>query len=245
MHALPCAIILCRPEESRNVGSVCRAMLNMGLDDLRIVATRESLKEDQVLTLAVHAERVWQSARFYEPTAQGLREASADCSVVAGTTRRLGQKRKSWGMTPSQFAHIARGHSGGKVAVVFGNERTGLTDEELDTCSMAVNIPSNPEFPSLNLSHAVQLVGYELFKAFDAHKRGYEPIDLTRLDRLTESISGDIARVGLFRRTGAGENERFLREILSRAALSEGEASRLERLFHRIAFVKNGLSPDE
>ncbi len=219
-------------------------MLNMGLDDLRIVGDRKDLDETQVRTLAVHAGRVWEQARFFEPNAAGLRAAIADCSLAAGTTRRLGQKRKSWGMTPAQFANLAKGHGEGTVAVVFGNERTGLTDEELDCCSLAVNIPAGKEFPSLNLSHAVQLMAYELFTAFDERKRGYEPISLERLGKLAESLSSDIAQVGLYKRTGAGENERFLREILSRAALSEGEAARLERLFHRIAHVKTGSPPD-
>ncbi len=245
MLHIPCAVILCRPEESRNVGSCCRAMLNMGLDDLRIVGRREDLDETQVRILAVHAGRVWETARFFEPTAAGLREAIADCTLAAGTTRRLGQKRKSWGMTPAQFSALAKGHGKGIVGVVFGNERTGLTDEELDCCSLAVNIPTGKEFPSLNLSHAVQLMAYELFKAFDERKRGYEPVSLERLEKLAESLSEDIARVGLYKRTGAGENERFLREILSRAALSEGEAARLERLFHRIAHVKTGSPRDK
>lgn len=220
-------------------------MLNMGIDDLRVVGRREDLDETQVRTLAVHAGRVWEGARFFEPTPEGLREAIADCSLAAGTTRRLGQKRKSWGMTPSQFATLARGHGEGTVGVVFGNERTGLTDEELDCCSLAVNIPTGGEFPSLNLSHAVQLMAYELFKAFDERKRGYEPISLERLGRLAGSLSSDISLIGLYKRTGAGENERFLGEILARAALSEGEAARLERLFHRIAHVKTGSVPDK
>ncbi len=220
-------------------------MLNMGCDDLRIVGRKEDFDETQVRTLAVHAGRVWDSAKFFEPNVAGLREAIADCSLAAGTTRRLGQKRKSWGMTPAQFAHLAKGHGTGTVGVVFGNERAGLTDEELDCCSLAVNIPTGKEFPSLNLSHAVQLLVYELFTAFDSRKRGYEPISLDRLDRLSGSLSADIARVGLYKRTGAGENERFLREILSRAALSEGEAARFERLFHRIAHVKTESRQDK
>ena len=66
-------------------------------------------------------------------------------------------------MTPEQFARGMKEAGAGKVAVVFGNERTGLTDEELDCCSLAINIPSNDDFPSLNLSHAVQVMTYALF----------------------------------------------------------------------------------
>ncbi|HOT62869.1 MAG TPA: RNA methyltransferase [Treponemataceae bacterium] len=238
MNPIHCAIVLCRPEESRNVGSVCRAMKNMGIVDLRIVADRASLDEAQVRTLAVHAIDVWDSARFFPPSVDGLRDALADCAVSGGTTRRLGQKRKSWGMTPEEFAGFHARAGGGTTAVVFGNERTGLTDEELELCSVAVNIPSSEDCPSLNLSHAVQIMSYAIFRATDSRLRGYEPIDAARRAALVSSISDHLTRVGLFKFAGKDGNERFLDGLFARAAVSEGEAARLERLFRRIAHIK-------
>ncbi len=216
-------------------------MKNMAITDLRIVADRSSLNEDQVRTLAVHAADVWEAARFFEPTVAGLKEAMADCAISAGTTRRMGQKRKSWGLTPEQFAaKVAATGASGKTALVFGNERTGLTDEELDCCTVAVNIPSSPDFPSLNLSHAVQLVGYAFFRAFDGHKRGYEPISIARIGEIVAEIGESVDHVGLFRIAGRKENDRFLSEIIARAALSESEARRLERLFRKMAYARGG-----
>lgn len=238
---IPCAIILCRPEESRNIGSVCRAMKTMGCYDLRITANREDIDEDQVRTLSVHAFDIWESARFFPPDIAGLRAAMADCSISAGTTRRMGQKRKSWGMTPEQFAQVvANSGSAGKTAVVFGNERTGLTDDELTECAVAVNIPSNPDFPSINLSHAVQIMTYTLSRALDSHSRGYEPITLERLERGIAAISSDIDRIGLYRKPGLEGNGRFLQGILARARVSEGEMTKFEKLFHRLSWVKTG-----
>jgi len=220
-------------------------MKNMACYDLRIVARREDLSDEQVRTLAVHAADVWESARFFEPTLDGLKAACADCTVSAGTTRRMGQKRKSWGMTPEQFAdHIARSGAD-KYALVFGNERTGLTDEELDCCSLAINIPSNDDFPSLNLSHAVQLVTYTLFRAKDDHKRGYDAIELSRLREINASISASLSHVGLFQKAGLAENEVFMEGILARAALSEQEARRLEKIFRRMAYQRTGSDPAE
>ncbi len=245
MNPIPCAIILSRPEDSRNIGSVCRAMMTMNCMDLRIVGRRDDYDEKQVRMLAVHAGEVWDRARFFDPDTEGLTAATGDCSLVAGTTRRMGQWRKSWGMTPEQFAGHLKESPSGLAAVVFGNERTGLTDEELDRCSLAVNIPSNPAFPSLNLSHAVQIMTYTLFIAFDGKKRGYRPIDQARIRSMVKSIDGDIDRIGLFKRVGREDNIRFLSEIIARTAFSESEAKRLEELFHRMAWIKNGSVPDK
>lgn len=233
-------------------------MKNMAITELRVVGNRDDYSEEQVRTLAVHAGDIWDTARFFEPSVAGLRAAIGDCTIAGGTTRRMGQKRKSWGMTPEQFAETALqagfnapdepiptsstgsvSSTGNRVAVVFGNERTGLTDEELDCCTVAVNIPSSPDFPSLNLSHAVQIMSYTLFRTFDTRKRGYEPITLARLGEVVESISDSIDRIGLFRIAGREDNDRFLAEILARAALSESEAKRFEQLFRKMSFVKN------
>jgi tRNA/rRNA methyltransferase len=219
-------------------------MKNMGCYDLRIAGNREDYSDEQVRWLSVHATDIWETAKFFEPTVDGLKRAMADCAIAAGTTRRMGQKRKSWGLTPEQFAAHIRESGGGTAAIVFGNERTGLTDEELDCCSLAINIPSNDDFPSLNLSHAVQVMTYTLFRAFDEHQRGYEPISLERLRTLVSSISGDIDRVGLFRLAGKTDNDTFLEGIFARAGLSESEAQRVEKLFRRIAWVKTESAQD-
>ncbi len=241
---LPCAIVLCRPEDSRNIGSVCRAMKTMACYDLRIVGDRKSYSDEQVRMLSVHATDIWEKARFFEPSVAGLREAVADCTVSAGTTRRMGQKRKSWGMTPEQFAKNVHADGTRLFAVVFGNERTGLTDEELECCSVAVNIPSNEEFPSLNLSHAVQIMTYTLNRTYDVRERGYEPISLERLQHLMEAIGSHIDHMGLFKIAGKEDNDRFIAGILARAALSEGEAQRFEKLFKTMAYIKNGSDLD-
>ena len=162
---LPVAVILCRPEISRNIGAVCRSMANNNCSDLRIIGNKNDYDEEEILRLAIHAGEIWQKAHFFEPSIEGLKASVADCSIVAGTTRRVGEKRKSWGMTPEDFASFSFNTAGGCTGIVFGNERTGLTDEELNVCSVAINIPSAPDFPSLNLSHAVQIVCYTLFRA--------------------------------------------------------------------------------
>jgi tRNA/rRNA methyltransferase/tRNA (cytidine32/uridine32-2'-O)-methyltransferase len=152
-------IILCRVTEPGNVGAVCRAMKNMGLSRLRIAGTvRESLDEGLIRARAVHAADIWEGAAFFDT----LAEAAADCSLLIGTTRRRGRHRKQASLNPRDLAAWLR-EKPGAGALVFGNERTGLEEAELALCNIASHIPVSRAFPSLNLSHAVQIYAYELF----------------------------------------------------------------------------------
>lgn len=235
---IPVAVILCRPEISRNIGAVCRAMANNNCTDLRIAGNREDYDENEILRLAIHAGTIWQNARFFEPSITGLKTSVADCCIIAGTTRRVGEKRKSWGMTPEDFASFSFNTAEGLTGLVFGNERTGLTDEELNVCSVAVNIPSAVDFPSLNLSHAVQIVCYTLFRAYSPRKYGYERIPYTRVTSAAEHINRCLCNMGLFKHAGKEDNIRFFKEIIARAGLSVREARYLEELFQKLCYVK-------
>ena len=237
-HTIPVAIILCRPEISRNIGAVCRAMANNDCTDLRIVGNKADYDEQEVLRLAIHAGSIWQHARFFAPSIAGLQEAVADCSIAAGTTRRVGEKRKSWGMTPEEFASFSATGGEGLTGIVFGNERTGLTDEELNVCSAAVNIPSSPVFPSLNLSHAVQIVCYTLFRAHSPRKYGYQRIPYTEITAMSEHINQYLCTIGLFKHGGKEDNIRFFQEMIARAGLSAGEARYFENLFKKLCYIK-------
>ncbi|MBQ7538453.1 RNA methyltransferase [Treponema sp.] len=228
-------IILCRPEESRNVGAVCRAMANNGLKNLRIVGKKEDFDEERVRILAIHAASIWENALFFN----SITEAASDCTIVAGTTRRRGKKRGKL-LLPEEFADTADGISvDGKVAVVFGNERTGLEEEELDECTMGVTIPSSDEFGSLNLSHAVQIISYHIFRKSleDKNKlsRGSLPVSLERLGKTVDEITDSLQKIGFFKLAGRPDMEKFWRDILSRAALSESEAKYIEKVFNKAA----------
>ncbi len=229
-------IVLCRPEESRNVGAVCRAMANNGLKTLRIVGKKSDFDEERVRILAIHAADIWERAEFFD----SITEATKDCTLCAGTTRRRGKKRGKL-LLPEEFAALASETTGsaslpgGKVAAVFGNERTGLTEEEIDECTMGVTIPSDDGFPSLNLSHAVQIISYFLFREHDKKSPGYIPVTLDRLDRTVTEIADSLQKIGFFKVTGRADMEKFWRDVLSRASLSESEASYIEKVFGKAA----------
>jgi tRNA/rRNA methyltransferase/tRNA (cytidine32/uridine32-2'-O)-methyltransferase len=239
-------IILCRASEPGNVGAVCRVMKNMGLSQLRLVAP-DPLGEERLLARAIHADDVWRNARFFET----LAAATADCSLVVGTTRRRGKKRKNVTLEPRALVEwlASKGtqdHAApGLTALVFGNERTGLDDDELNFCNIASHIPVSDAFPSLNLSHAVQIYTYELFLAFGEAiqnksqaapvKGEWIPLERPAVDQLTADITGTLAELGFYRNPGREEQTRFLRDLISRAGLTEREGRYLKDIFCKAA----------
>lgn len=236
-------IVLSRPEESRNVGAVCRAMANSGLKNLRIVGQKKDFDEERVRILAIHAAYIWEGARFFD----SVTEAAKDCAICAGTTRRRGKKRGKL-LLPEEFTKLASDLSeSSKVAIVFGNERTGLEEEELDECNLGVTIPSSEEFGSLNLSHAVQIVSYHLFrKSLDEKKRispGYVPVSLERLGVTVDKMAEDLQKIGFFKLAGREDMTKFWTDLLSRAALSESEAQYIEKIFDKAAGLAGKRNP--
>jgi tRNA/rRNA methyltransferase len=226
-------IVLVHPDESRNIGAACRAMANNDISELRIVGNKGDYDIEHIHVLAIHAAGIFDKAVFYP----SIKEATSDCVLCAGTTRRAGKKRGKL-LLPEEFAQKINDING-KVAVIFGNERTGLTDEELDECNAGVTIPSSKGFGSLNLSHAVQILCYHIYREFLREQNkavaGVTPVTLERLDSTVKTISNNLEKVGFFKMPGREDMESFWRNILSRAALTEGEAKYLEKTFDKIS----------
>ena len=229
-------IVLDHPDESRNIGAACRAMANNDISELRIVGNISDYDIEHIHVLAIHAGSIFDNAKFYT----SIKEATSDCTVCAGTTRRSGKKRGKL-LLPEEFADQMSSVSeqGAKLAIVFGNERTGLTDEQLDQCTAGITIPSSSNFGSLNLSHAVQIICYHLYrKKLSEREGGYKgvtPVTLERIDKTVESITNDLQRVGFFKMPGREDMENFWRSVLSRAAVSESEVKYIEKTFSKIA----------
>lgn len=152
-------IVLVEPQSSGNIGSVCRAMMNMGITDLAVINPHNRHDWGEARKLACHADTLLDARKTF----QTLEEAIADCTVVAGTSARTGLYRDH-GLLPREAAPIVLDSAAHhKTALVFGREDTGLTKEELALCTHIINIPSSEIYRSLNLSHAVMVCCYELF----------------------------------------------------------------------------------
>ena len=228
-------IILCNVSESGNVGAVCRAMKNMGLSHLRLAFT-QSLKLEEIYTRAVNSRDIWENARTYDT----LAEAVSDCSIVIGTTRRRGHYRKNVSMTPGNLASWLANREG-SAAVVFGNERTGLEDKELELCNFASHIPVSENQPSLNLSHAVQIYAYEFFLAMEERhpvKGEWTAMSQIEISALVSLITDTLAGIGFYKLSGKEEQTRFLQDIISRAGMSEREGKYFKDILIKAARMK-------
>ena len=150
-------IVLVGTTHPGNIGAVARAMKNMGLSDLALVGPRH-FPHDDATARASGATDVLDNARVFKT----LEEAIEDCAYVAGASAR--SRTINWPtMGPRDCAErMIRESAGGKVAAVFGPEKTGLHNDDLDLCDTLLSIPANPDFSSLNLAMAVQVFTYEL-----------------------------------------------------------------------------------
>lgn len=150
-------VVLVNPTHPGNIGATARAMKTMGVTDLALVQPRH-FPSEEADARASGATDVLQQASVHETLDQSI----ADCSLVVGTSAR--KRYINWPVwTPAECAgKMIAAALNGPVAIVFGRERMGLTNDELDRCHAMVSIPANPDYASLNLGSAVQILCYEL-----------------------------------------------------------------------------------
>ncbi|MCB1733629.1 MAG: RNA methyltransferase [Gammaproteobacteria bacterium] len=212
-------IVLVETSHPGNIGGAARAMKTMGLTKLHLVAPRE-FPCAEATARASGADDVLAAATVCD----SLAEALQGCHVVIGTSARL--RSLSWPeLNPRECGErIAESVGAGEVALVFGREKSGLTNDELAQCRFLVHIPSNPAYQSLNLAAAVQVLSYEIATAFGYGGQPREIGDAGGAPATAEEIEG------LFRHM-----EQALIEI---EYLDPGNPrhlmQRLRRLFNRV-----------
>lgn len=147
-----------------NIGAAARAMKVMGLSELYLVNPK-SAPDEQSVAMSSNAIDILDNATIFDT----LSEAISDCQLVVGTSARH-ERTLTWDIQDSRSCgeliakHASSQHSsikGAKVAILFGRESSGLTNEELAVCQHLVHIPTNPEYSSLNIASAVQILAYE------------------------------------------------------------------------------------
>lgn len=212
-----------RPIYGGNVGSVCRAMMNMGLSDLVIAEPRDTFSEHDAIKWAYNARTIWDKRQEYAT----LKDAVADCRLVAGTSVREGLYRRH-ARTPREWAPILLESAGeGRIALVFGPEDNGLSNDDLAFCTQLIRIPSTDAYPSLNLSHAVMICAYELYMASGTYaERGEDVPEASSEDR--ERMFGmwreSLLKIGFMEEEKADHMMLAVRRILSRGKLTEIDA---------------------
>lgn len=235
-------IVLVGTQHPGNIGSAARAMKTMGFSRLVLVAP-ERFPDAEAYALAAGANDVLEAAI----RADTLAEAVADCRLVLGCTarsRRIALEE----LHPREAASrgLAAAKAGGEVALVFGRERTGLENDELQLCHAAVHIPANPDYSSLNLAAAVQVLAYELRVAWlmDSATPPVSPVGAIRVHELRSEPPATHAQLeGFFSqlaetldaidfhkgRTPAGAMRKF-RRLFLRADLDERDVRLLRGL---------------
>jgi len=219
-------IVLVAPSHPGNIGAAARAMKNMALTQLVLVRPR-LFPDPEATARASGADDVLAQARVVG----SLAEALEGCGLVAATTSRDRDQYFRVRDVRAAAAHILAEAQRAPAAVVFGAERTGLTNEELESAHVLIRIPANPAYASLNLAMAVQLVSYELFRARGAAVPAGEPLaaplaSAAEMQRLFEHLGAVLEEIDFRDRTQSGTHLMSrIRRFLQRAELDQNEVN--------------------
>ncbi|MCR4675685.1 MAG: RNA methyltransferase [Sphaerochaetaceae bacterium] len=220
-------IVLVDTQDGANIGSACRAMKAMGITHLTLV-TSQTYDENRVKTLALHAFDIYENRKEFRT----LREALEGTVMSFATTRRHGKERKTSYILPDELVHFINSAGEGRIAIVFGCEAFGLSDEQVHECSRAVTIPTSELFPSLNLSQAVQIICYELYQKLKKYPNQGHSVSTERAASAADACISALSSFGYFKSPEEVEYTRdFLRDHISRASMTESEVARFEKIF--------------
>jgi TrmH family RNA methyltransferase len=236
-------VVLNETQDLVNIAGAVRALLNMGLRRLRLVRPAE-FDAYRIAGIAHGSEELLERIEFFD----SLQEAVADCVHVVGTTARRRSSSFVWQharQAAPELLALARSASA-PIALVFGREDKGLSNEDLDLCDRVLTIPTDPRHSSLNLAQTVLLICYELWLAGAAGERAL-PEPRRRADRLAnveemsslfEQTENALAAIDFFKKRNPAATLRTLRAITRRANLDTREA----RLLRAIAYeIQNHL----
>ncbi|TFH23873.1 MAG: RNA methyltransferase [Myxococcales bacterium] len=245
-QALP-RVVLVGPRGGANVGAVCRAIMNMGGGDLYVVDG--NYDTEQAAIMAVHARPVHDARRDVTT----LREAIRGCSVVVGTTARKGPYRERSRDVRAAAAGLVRAENQGAtpVAIVFGPEDTGLTNEDIAVCHDLVFIPTTDAYQSLNLAQAVMVVLYEIHRArldVPGEESSADPdesslrllADAGAVEEMFGGLERALVDVGFLPSENPKHIMVTLRALFGRAALDDRELRILRGIIRQIRWYVDG-----
>src|SRR6266481_4433532 len=221
------AIILVEPQLGENIGTAARAMMNCGLDDMRLVRPRDGWPSDKAVAAASGADIVLEKARLYSTAPAAIADL---VHVYAATARDRGMVRRE--VTPRHAAAEMRAWlaAGEPCGVLIGPERTGLVNDDVALADTVLTVPLNPAFSSLNLGQAVLIVGYEWFISGSAappeilRRGGSRPATKEELLNFFDHLEEELEKNGFLRNREARPSMvRNLRSLFQRAQCTEQE----------------------
>jgi TrmH family RNA methyltransferase len=226
-------VVLTNPYYPENMGAAARAIRNTGIGGLTVVGG-PPIDHENAIRMACHSEDILAAAR----TCDTLEEALAGAAFVIGTTGRTIPDRRA--LTAREGAHEALAHRHlGPVVILFGNERSGLSDAELHHCDRIVRVPTAVPNGSLNLAQAVMIMTYELFSTHLAGSPSASPgaeavVGRENLEKWGEGLIQVLERAGLFKGHGQPRTVAILRDILARLNLRHHEIGLLRTLVAKL-----------
>lgn len=245
LHRGP-AIILVQPQMGENIGAAARAMLNCGLTELRLVDPRDGWPNPAAYVLASRADPVLDGVSLFD----AVPAAVADLHRVYATTARHRDMMKPV-MTPREAAMAMRADmaEGRRIGILFGPERTGLDNDHVALADVAITVPLNPGFSSLNLAQAVLLIGYEYYTATDAAPVAEATMPLRipslrgdwasqqEMEDLFGHLSAELDQAGFFHNIEPKRDTilRNLRTMLQRLPLASQEVRTLRGMIKALA----------
>lgn len=241
------AVILVEPQLGENIGTAARAMLNCGLVDLRLVRPRDGWPNPSARPSAAGADSVLDSARLFDDTAAAV----ADLTVVYATTARPRDMVKPV-LTPRAAAAEMRGHAdaGRSCGLLFGGERSGLSNEDISLVDAVVTAPLNPAFTSLNLAQAVLMAGYEWYQAGDATPDrslpliGHAPATKAQMHNFLEHLETELSDADFFLVPAKRPHMvRSIRNLFLRAQPTDQEVRTLHGIVTALSGRRKGGKP--
>lgn len=223
------SVIVVEPKTGGNIGAIARSMSNFGLDELILVNPRDIGEE--AYTRAMHAQYILDSAIIVENFERALNLVDMAVATSAKTTQ--GEKKTiRVPMSPEEFFDRFKSYDG-KIGLVFGREDYGLYNEELMKCDIFITIPTNPEYPVMNLSHAATVIFYEIYKR-GIEERTSTPASPQEKERLFEFFDELLESIDWQKHKRKRASITF-RRLISRAGPTKWEFYTLAGIIKRAA----------
>jgi len=228
-------IVLVEPSHPGNIGGAARALKTMGLSQLAVV-NAQRFPDPQAEWRAAGGLDVLDAVQVHASVA----EAVADCHFVVGTSAR--SRRLPW---PSKLADavaadILAQPAASRIAILFGREANGLSNDELQRCHCHLEIPANPDYPSLNLAMAVQVVCYELYRQSGRAPSGEVVWDqpmatMAQMEAFFAHLEAVLVSSAFLDPGNPGQTMTRLRRLFTRVQLDDKEVQMLRGILHQLA----------
>jgi tRNA/rRNA methyltransferase len=240
MTASNLVIVLKEPQGPLNVGAVCRVMMNFGFSQLRLVNPCPDFNALDARKMALGAIHILEQAAIFSD----LETALADIHTTFGTTRRFGKYRKHF-LTPATAARtMGRFGNDTRCALLLGREDTGLETRDLDLCQQFVTIPTHENYPSMNLSHALAVLLYEVSLKSEITGQFYDPAPKKpasgkEIEHLFAHMRQTLLAIDYLDPQNPDHLLRTFRRLFGDAGLTSRDVRILEGLMSRIDWTEN------